>query len=450
MQAVASFIERDDGDVLVHEYVSPRGPISITMPRYVRACRRNEWRLHLWDPTVVGTGDVKMVPYKCHSWRCPGECRSWRAKFDMRRILDALRDFEPTDVCFFVLTLDRNGTMGGRPWSSRYEAFKGLGRCARILLKRLNRALLLAQIEYDAAAAILQKQAEREGWTAEHYRSMLDRKLGPYPSVIGNAWVGTAEQHRSGWPHYNLIVVSPYLAHRLGNNYDELKGAGLPHHTAILLQGELKRHVVESGFGERSSGEMARSPGDVAYYIVKAASAMEDAIPEEVAHVLPKEVAKMSQVPEAAPHGFRRIRSGIRFLPPKKKSKYTGILLDKNGHPIGGAVDPIEQVVGLLGAMLGRSKLPSVHGPVLDPWVNVITDPADIWPELPGRPDGRRYQLKPHDKRDPLQRPRPLMLIPDPRGDATVILRSQGRYRRIRCRAELKPLLVVDYTTPDT
>lgn len=446
MQAVASFVERDEGDLLIHEHTSPRGPIRITMPRYVRACRRNEWRLHLWEP---GGSEAKNVPYRCRSWRCPGECCSWRAKFDMRRILDALRSFQPEDVCFFVLTLDRNGTMGGKPWASRYEAFTGLSRCARILLKRLNRALLVAQIEYDAQATILRDYGQTQGWTPEHYRRECLRKLGPYPSTIGNAWVGTAEQHRSGWPHYNLIIVSPYLAHRLANAYDERKAAGLPHHEAALLQGPIQRHVIESGFGMRSTGEAARSLGDVAYYIVKAASVMDAALPPEVAHVLPREVAKMSQVPEAAPKGFRRIRSGIRFLPRKKKSKYTGILLDRDGHPIGGAIDPVEQLVGLLGAMVGKKPLPRVQGPVLDPWVGVLTHPADIWPELPGRPDGPRYIMRPYDPNDPKQRPRPVMLIPDPRGDSTMIVKWNGRYRRIRVRSETKPLLVMN-CRPDT
>ena len=440
MTALAAVREINVGEELIDEYQTRRGPIRIVLPRYVRACRRNEWRLHLWEP---GSSKAKCVPYRCRSWRCAGDCRNWRAKYDMRRIMDALRGHDPSDVCFFVLTLDRNGTMGGKPWPTRYHAFLGLSRCARILLKRLNRALRVAAREYDQKLESLVATARAFNWTPDRLRAARDA-LGPYPAQIENRWVGTCEQHRSGWPHYNLIVVSPYLAQRLSDGYEERRGGGLPHHEAIQVQGLLRHHVVESGFGQRSTGEAARNLGDVAHYIVKAASIMEDAVPDEIAAVLPAEVSKMSQVPEAAPKGFRRIRSGIRFLPPKRKSGWTGVLLDRAGNALGGR-DPLDQLVGLLGPWLNRARLPQPADVTLDPFRDVLTSRAEARPELPG-PAGRHYQIRTYDPRDPQQQVKPAFLVPDPTGDDTARMRIGDRIERIRVRVEPKPLLVIDFT----
>lgn len=292
------------------------------VPKYVRKCPRSAWteyapyHLLLWPRGKPG--DATVVEATCRSWRCEGECRRHQASVTYARILEALEPHRSSDVVFAVLTLDRDGTYSGEKWADTDTAYRELGRLSRNLLKRLNRL---------------------------------------FDGDVQSRWVGVVEQHRTGWPHANLIIVCPRLASMLraaraevyrrtrnptdwcrrhmheGKPADEkCAGCAARLRELALVRGELLAHVVGAGWGPQSTMEVARNRGAVANYIVKTAGLQDEpATPESRAKGarITGEVAKLSQIPMAAPKGFRRMRSGVGFLPPRRKrDEYTGAMLD--------------------------------------------------------------------------------------------------------------------------
>jgi superfamily I DNA/RNA helicase len=87
----------------------------------------------------------------------------------------------------------------------------------------------------------------------------------------------------------------------------------------VLVRGALAVCVTESGFGRESTAESARSLDALAGYVTKLAG---------LADATAGEVAKITQAPLRAPVRFRRLRSGVRFLPLRKKNpNVTGTLV---------------------------------------------------------------------------------------------------------------------------
>lgn len=228
------------------------------------------WWFYTWNEGTAGEG-LSRRPYRCKSWRCRGECQRKDAAITFRRIQQAFEPFAADSVCFLVLTLDRDGTHNGEGWPDTETAYRELARMCRLLLKRLRRR---------------------------------------WPD-IGSHWVAIPEAHRSGWPHVNLLIASPMLAAFLRGCKPDASGR-------CVVRGDLWAQVVESGWGLQSTAEVARSPDALAGYIAKLSGDIaEEGRRGGVPGATSGEVVKLSQVPYNAPKGFRRLRSGRGFLPPR-------------------------------------------------------------------------------------------------------------------------------------
>jgi hypothetical protein len=186
---------------------------------------------------------------------------------------------------FLVLTLDQNRVYGdaGR-WRNADEANAELSRQSRNFLKRLRR------------------YAVERGW--RDFRSQ---------------WVAVVESHRTGWPHINFVIHCPEWALELHESYERRLAAGASKRNATLLEGDVLELAMSTGWGAQSVAERGRSADALAAYISKIAGKADATMGE---------LAKLSQSPVAARQGFRRLRSGKGFLPPKRKNEaYTGTLI---------------------------------------------------------------------------------------------------------------------------
>lgn len=282
------------------------------LPTFIRACSANPdplkpvfW-LHIWDPENPSI--VTRAPYSCRSWRCPFGCAVHESHVLWTRMNEAFGDAEPHEMASFVLTLD--------------SPFHDLGDHT---LDSLYREL---------------------GWRLEKFRKRLRRfmaRQGLEP--FGNSWVAVVEQHRSGVPHVNLLMRSRSFCSWLTTRYLAKRRAGLSAHSARLLGGtsrhadavdrELLSMLSACGFGFRSSAEVARNRDAMIGYIGKIAGNA-DTTAHRVAHSLARvqgriisETTKRSQLPIRAPKGFRRLRSGIHFIPPRRKGDKTGMLIKR-------------------------------------------------------------------------------------------------------------------------
>lgn len=234
------------------------GPTKADLPRSVHACAEGKYHLSVWRR---GQPDAKKcVPFRCKSWRHEGECREMREAIDTWRIKQALeREVEAHGLgalLWGVLTFDQ------RKYADLYKAFELLGR----------------------------------NW--QSLRQAVERKFG---AVLGH--VSTVEAHRSGWPHLNVILVSPGL------------GAAMEAEPRKTLKW-WKSRAVSCGLGKVASLEAVRLPDKVAAYIAKLSTEVggdEDG---------------SGQVPVNAPPHFRRLRASQGFLPPPPKNpEWTGELV---------------------------------------------------------------------------------------------------------------------------
>jgi hypothetical protein len=183
-----------------------------------------------------------------------------------------------------VLTLDRNGVYSEARWKNADEANAALSKQSRNFLKRLRR--------YGAS----------QGW-----------------ADFGSKWVATVESHRSSWPHMNFVIHCPELAAELAADYAKRRARGASHRNATVLDGALLDIAMQTGWGAQSVAERGNSIDALVSYIAKLAG---------MADATMGELAKLSQTPVAAKQGFRRLRSGVGFLPPKRKNPdYTGTLI---------------------------------------------------------------------------------------------------------------------------
>jgi hypothetical protein len=197
---------------------------------------------------------------------------------------DAFAMLPPTDTCLLVLTLDRCGTYSGeKRWKNAQEAYRELGQMSAAMLQRLRRWM------------------KSQGW-----------------DPLRNQWVSTTEMHRNGWPHVNLVLSSADLAKWIKTEKNERLADHISEQDAKYVSRELADIVTASGFGLLSTAECAHSTEQALGYICKVAGKQDETIGE---------IAKLTQLPHAAPPRFRRLRSGKGFLPKRHKSNMTGTLV---------------------------------------------------------------------------------------------------------------------------
>lgn len=303
------------------------------LPRHVRACIHSptcdeRWAVWWWrkdDP-----GKQHRAPYSCGSWRCK-VCARWEAAVTFARYMQAVRGVEATQApgmphgwVYLVLTLDRDGYYGGKPWKDVNDAFRALGKLSRKVKDRIGR---------------------RWGWTTRDIVT-VNKKTGKvrvrHVRTIGNRWVETVEVHRSGWPHLNLVMWCPELAAALRLEHAERledpevadavelardawsRREPVPAmvreraRRATLVGGELRDIIEVSGWGRQSTAEVARSIEAVASYGLKLAGMHEAGMGE---------LAKITQAPLNAPQRFKRLRVGLKFFPARyKNADVTGCL----------------------------------------------------------------------------------------------------------------------------
>jgi len=271
-------------------------------PKRVRLCHDNggrAWWLWTWRRGET-TGPMMRAPYRCRSWRCP-HCQGHEAHVLWSRVAEALRPAQRRDLVALTLTIDRNGYYQSQKYRSPDAAYRALSRNWRMLLKRLSRLAI------------------REGF-----------------EPIGSRWVATVEAHRNGMPHIHAVIWAPGLARLVEREEKERKARGMNGRALQLVPDAWVEHLEACNWGRQSTAEIVRGKDALAGYLVKLARSGEKAAGE---------VAKLTQLPVNAPLRFRRLRSGRRFLPPRKKSlDYTGALIrrrERNGEP---ACEPVHLV----------------------------------------------------------------------------------------------------------
>jgi hypothetical protein len=258
-------------------------------PKSVQSCFNfcGQHRLGFYTWPVEGpVTSVTRGCYFCTSWRCEGDCQRRAASIMFARIKEAVErpHYRADGWVYFVLTIDRHGTLSGDAWKNEETAYRELGKMTGRFLEALRR------------------DQKRHG-----------------ERVLKNEWAQVIEAHRSGWPHANLMVYAPELAEKLERERVALAAAGASEREARLVQGRMRVLVVNAGWGTISTAEQVRSRDALAGYLVKLAGYFDKAVAE---------VAKLTQVPLNAPPRFRRLRSGKGFLPPKHKSdKLTGTMV---------------------------------------------------------------------------------------------------------------------------
>lgn len=293
------------------------------IPRHVAACHhspvaRERWFVHTWKR--ANTAIQSRVPYCCNSWRC-AVCRRYEAAVTFARLKQAAAGLDPLGWCFIVLTLDRNGTLGGQPWPDVKTAYKELGNLTNKALKRIGRI-----------------------WGPESRLECSGRsKKLRTVRYLGNRWVAVVEAHRSGHPHMNLMIWCPELAAALraaqAERLEDPEIANalalaqdawrnkepIPHDVrelarkASVVGGGLRDLLVATGWGAQSTAEAARDIEAVFGYGVKLCGLHDASVGE---------LAKVTQVPMAADERFRRLRSGKGFLPPRiTNPEVTGCLV---------------------------------------------------------------------------------------------------------------------------
>jgi hypothetical protein len=302
-------LSRLPADRPVSQFASRR----VVLPRHVRECYESgarNWWIYTWKKSNPGV--KQRVPYHCNSWRCP-HCARHEAAVTFARIKEACEPLDPRGFVFAVLTIDRNGffTAEGKPLHrNAQEAYRALGSKSEAFIKRVRRWLL-------------RRGAARLGMKVEEYREWL--KLNNQREPIENRWFAVVEAHRSGWPHMNLVIHCPELAEWVESRTARAErllqrwGCAGIERKKRLLNGTLRRLAMASGWGKQSTIERARSIDALNGYVTKLAG---------LADATSGEIAKITQAPDNAPERFRRLRSGVGFLPPRRKNEeVTGTLV---------------------------------------------------------------------------------------------------------------------------
>jgi hypothetical protein len=163
-----------------------------------------------------------------------------------------------------------------------------------------------------------QKAEEANGLTAKTSYATVQRRWQTLIQRIRRAYgetkvVRTTEQHKTGWPHINVVLKSPGLAASLKGRFDR---------GARAVSGELRDAIVSAGFGPVGWVDRPRDVTAIAGYIVKMAHQ----------ESLVGEVVKISQLPVMAPFRTRRLNSTPGFLPKRMGStgEWTGELVKQS------------------------------------------------------------------------------------------------------------------------
>lgn len=235
-------------------------------PAYVEACANGAWSLRLWRKDAVpdshGVVRARSVPYRCRSWRHveggrPSGCANAWTSATYHRLRAAFADVPAGDVVYVVLTIDP------KRWPDARAAYRALFRCE------------------------------------QRFRQRVESRYGKFK------YANVVESTRRGWPHSNLVIVSPSLGAACG-------GDGWRR-----VRREMVSWLEQVGLGYVVWVERARSVETLIGYAAKLAGGM-----------LPAEVAKTTQSPLNAPRHFRRVRASRGFLPPSKvESRETGVLV---------------------------------------------------------------------------------------------------------------------------
>lgn len=205
------------------------------------------------------TGEVRRVPFRCKSWRCQ-DCRREVAARDFARVYAALSPLPVDELVYLVATLDQ-----------RADAARGMTK----------------QAAYGAS--LLRRLKSFIQWIRRNH----DR---------GARYVLTVEQHRSGWPHVNVILHAPELAASLAKEKKRKDG---------LAPRWLRDEAVSCNLGPRMFAEAADDIGALAGYIVK-----------------------VTEAPWTAPKRMRRLRASKGFLPRRwSMGENTGMLLESGMRP---------------------------------------------------------------------------------------------------------------------
>lgn len=342
----------------------PARKIERTAPQYVKNCHHGNWSLTTWkkDKSALPDGSrYRLTPFRCRSWRHPGYCRNQRATEDVARIRSSIVRDNPTEFLYLVLTFDQQRALRQ-------------SRTMRAAMLWRSRALWKAG-KYKASKR-LKEQASKEDALFFVYRGLLDcwaklrkritREWGRF------SYVAVVEQHRSGWPHLNVLIRSARLAAACRTETTIKRKGNL-----VIVQGWrrvrsrwLRRHAVGAGFGPITYIEPVKDTEGISRYLVK------------LMGQLTGEQAKSSQVPVSAPRHFRRLRSSRGFLPPlPKDDTMTGRL----------TLAPVEEV-----ATWGAPFVPvEVHTPVdVDTQARPVIVIDYEWDVIPW--DAHEMQEAPH------------------------------------------------------
>lgn len=174
--------------------------------RYLDACRDAAWHLKVWPKGEPSS--VRVVPYRCRSWRHAGNCCLWKGAQDFVRIRDALAS-KPGWV-YVVLTYRQSA------WPN-------------------------PTVLYRAGVA---------HWSA--LRQRIQRRYGKL------AYVQTWERHQSGFPHVNVTIHNPAF---FRSACDDWRG----------LRAIVEEMAVAVGFGFRVWLEPLKDRDAMAGYLVKLA-----------------------------------------------------------------------------------------------------------------------------------------------------------------------------------
>lgn len=256
----------------------------------VEACEREDWSLLSWPADVTfdpKTGEIHNPSgaepvrrrFLCGSWRCR-RCARWRGALDWARCAAAVstRGW----WLYIVLTFDP------KAYGSVWEAYREAGR----------------------------------NWN-DHLREALRHRGGKFQ------YLQTWEQHRSGWPHANVILSGEQLR-------DWVESLGVVDGETEAAGGRARRTRFPVGFRDWLV-EAAKRAG---FGGVVWAEIIDTANPESVAGYLTKLAreltgapggAKGEQSPTMAPRKFRRIRASRGLLPKPlatsaSSGKFTGTL----------------------------------------------------------------------------------------------------------------------------
>ncbi len=307
----------------------------------MRACRDNAWTLCTWA-RGESWGKVHRQPARCRSWRHEGDCARWRASVDWRRMKDAFEPYPAQDCVLLVLTLARAESPDPptdeelERWGSPDQAWPELGNMLAKFLKRLNRM----QCRECGCYGPVTYWTKPRVWRGKMRpaRKVTRKRCRGQCSPHDSRWVSIVEQHRPkfpdfrAWPHLNVLIAWPWLAAKVRSwgNRGTVERKGKVVEDGKIPTGEILEHCVGADFGYQSWAMVAQDREALAGYFAKIAG-------EAVG-----EVSKLTQLPLAAPRGFRRLRSGQGFLPRRFASKRGGCLVGRARCHVCGAKDQCE------------------------------------------------------------------------------------------------------------